>query len=149
VTYALAQPPTQVFLWHADKRLNTGGIMKNLGLAFLVMLSLAVVSCGKKEGGGGSDGFSTSEYSTQEGILNWTTGVIKVGGRSYNPQAQQVSPASFAVISQAYFSKPANVTYVTQNNQVSFRVQINAIETHYNGQKALDIRSLKFINYYR
>ncbi len=126
--------------------------MKNLGLAFLVMFSLVVVSCGKKDGGGGSSGFSSEAYSTQDGKINWTTGVITVDGKNYNPQSQQVSPASYAIISNAFLNK-GNVSGITQSTgqgiQYIFRVRIEAIESHFNGQRVLDIRSMKFINYNR
>lgn len=149
-------------------------------LAILLVLTMAAVSCGKKDSGGGSSSSSplsssacesttnyNIEYAERTAIINWYTGEIKIGSKTYSPN--EISPNSPNVISQAFASKSSSIT--SRNNaqgQILYRVTIRAamvrntqagINQLYGGTMygstgttsssgcVLDLQTVKFRNY--
>lgn len=151
--------------------------MKTISLAFVIMLSLGVVSCGKKEGGGGdssSSGLSSNscnrngdiDYDERNAYVNWGTGVIRIGDQSYQPN--QVTPNTPNVITAAYGRKgnvlgrtDGSINQYTGQPNVTYRLRIRAalvpaaLTGGLNGFNqgvpasscSLDIQSAKFRNY--
>ena len=131
--------------------------MKMFNFALMLALTFTMFSCGKKEGGGGSDSLSSNAYSTQDGTVTVPSNIIKLGGRSY--QLTQVSQQGVAVLTQAYNQAlQSGIHGLTGGTTVNmygqpvqstvYRVRLEAIRSQgFNGAQVLDIRRATFRNY--